>query len=172
MSWQWKLVFQDEKKLATTFWVHIIILTLIDPTLSQKTTIFFIQQFIFLTLVAKRNLIDPYSYKKKPPKPVTFITLNKQRDSRMCFNTKDKSSLKRDCSVSTSLLSDTHKSHAPVNMTPGHLKYGLKDLTSIPVYAVSYKESDRNGLYLNFSPVGTRSRFTCITRSTRAMWFT
>lgn len=118
-------------------------------------------------------MIDPYSYKKtKKKNPVTFITLNKQRDSRMCFNTKDKSSLKRDCSVSTSLLSTTHKSHAPVNMTPGHLKYGLKDLTSIPVYAVSYKESSRNGLYLNFSPIGTRSLFTCITRSTRAMWFT
>lgn len=58
-----------KKNPAATFCVHIIILTLIDPTLSQKTTIFFIQQFICLTLVAKRNLIDPYSYKKKPKNP-------------------------------------------------------------------------------------------------------
>lgn len=117
---------------------------------------------LLFTLVAKRNFKNRSFFHIKKNK---FITSNKQRDSRMCINTK----IQPNYSVSTSLLSTTHKSHAPVNMTPGHLKYGLKDLTYIPVYAVSYKESSRNGLYLNFSPIGTRSRFTCITRSTRAM---
>lgn len=82
----------------------------------------------------------------------------------MCFNIKDKFLLKRDCSVFIFLLFIIYKLYVFVNMMFGYLKYGLKDFIYIFVYVVFYKESDRNGLYLNFLFVGIRSCFICIMR--------
>lgn len=88
MSWQWKLFFffililkKSSKQLLRTYYTNGN-----RPHPLPKNYNFTLSKDLLLTLVARRNFKNRSLFHIK--KKTKFITLNKQRDSRMCINTR------------------------------------------------------------------------------------